>query len=61
MGIAIPVVPSNVPFRLEWLKGVYLLKDNAPTCLYTRQKPTDSYRIGSIRDEIENIRRLLNE
>jgi len=57
-----PFNSTTVPFRMDWLKGENLLKGNSPTCLYTRQRPeSSSYRINSIRSEIENIRRLLNE
>ena len=56
-----PFDSTNVPFRMDWLKGENLLKSNRPKCLYTGQKPeSNSYRIDSIGAEIENIRRLLN-
>ena len=57
-----PFAANNVPFRMDWIRGENLLKDNRPVCLYTRQKPEGNwYRINSIREEIESIRRLLNE
>ena len=57
-----PFDSTNVPFRMDWLRGENLLKNNTPLCLYTRQKPkSNSYRLDSIKEEIENIRRLLNE
>ncbi len=56
-----PFSPLTVPFRTDWLNGKNLLKDNTPVCLYTGQKPSgNTYRLDSIRTEIENIRESLN-
>lgn len=55
-----PFKAIDVPFRMDWLRGDNLLKNNRPICLYTRQKPeSNSYRIDSIKFEIECIRQLL--
>ena len=57
-----PFSATNVPFRMDWLRGENLLKNNTPICLYTRQKPEGkTYRLSSINSQIEEIRRLLNE
>jgi hypothetical protein len=52
----------DVPFRMDWLDGKNKLTSNRPKCLYTRQSPElTSYRMNSIRFEINSIVRFMKE